>query len=148
MSLLGWEITINDLRCAMVSRGLHNGEYVLHFEEEFATLAQLKAVPWANPTVEVVSATGTVLPSGYGFDLKGIEYDYGPGLWKVTVAVAEQYLGDVTAYAAQVEQLEAQLEQAQTDAATAQGEATQAQAAADEAQELLDIIVNGEEDAT
>ena len=144
MSLFGWEITVNDLRCAMVGRGLNNGEYVLYFEEEFAALAQLKAVPWENPTVEVVSEQGTILPSGYGYELKNINYDYGASLWKVTVAVADQYLGDVTGYVAQVDELETQLEAAEAAEAAAQAAAQEAQATATEAQEILDIIVEGE----
>lgn len=146
MSLLGHEITVNGLRCAMVTRGRENGAYTLTFEREFASLEQIEAVPWDNPTVEVVSALGTILPSGYGFEVTDIVYDYGPSCWKVSLAVSAQYLGDVTEYAAQIEQLQGQLETAQADAAAAQGDAAAAQATESEAQEILSIIVEGEDD--
>lgn len=151
MGLFGCELMINNLPCAMVTRCQTNGEYLLTFERSLVSLEQIEAVPWANPTITEVSSLGTALPTGYGFGLKDIAYEYAPDLWKVRLAVADQYLGDVTGYVAQVDELETQLEAAEAAEAAAQGEAAQAQAAAQEAQatateaqEILDIIVEGE----
>lgn len=152
MSLLGHEINVNGLRCAMVSRRA-TGQYALRFEREFASLEQLESIPWGNPTIEVVSPLGTTLPTGCGFELQDITLEYSCSCWVVTVALGTQYYGDVSSYVEQINTLEAQqdvleeqLAAAQADVAAAQGNAAEAQATATQAQEILSIILEGEDD--
>ena len=102
MSLYGNRIKIGGVTCGLVMRGVSNGRYLAVFEREFASLEQIEAIKWDPPTVE----GDTILPAGYGFEVKRIEYDMGTRSYTVHLQVAEQYLGDVAGYQSQVAELQ------------------------------------------
>ena len=102
MSLYGNKIKIGGVTCGLVMRGGSNGRYLAVFEREFASLEQIEAIKWDPPTVE----GDTILPAGYGFEVKRIEYDMGSRSYTVHLQVAEQYLGDVAGYQSQVAELQ------------------------------------------
>jgi len=103
MSLYGKKYKINGVPCGMILRGNVNGQYEAVFEREYASLEEIEAINWAQPTVEGDSP----LPAGYGFQVEDISYSSATRSYTVALQVAEQYLGDVTGYVAQVEELEA-----------------------------------------
>lgn len=102
MSLYGNKIKIGGVTCGLVMRGGSNGQYLAVFEREFASLEQIEAINWDQPTVE----GDTILPAGYGFEVKQIEYAMGTRSYTVLLQVAEQYLGDVAGYQSQVTELQ------------------------------------------
>ena len=102
MSLYGKKLKIGGLVCGLVLRGPSNGHYTAVFEREFASLEQLEAIDWSRPKIE----GECILPAGYGFERTGIRYVDSNKTWEVELRVAEQYLGDVTGYVAQVKELE------------------------------------------
>lgn len=120
MSLYGTGLTIGGVTCGMVLRGSANGRYIAVFEREYASLEDIEAIDWSQP--EVVGEC--VLPAGYGFTVADITYAHSEHSYKVALDVAEQYLGDVTGYTAQVSQLQEQLTEAQAETAAAQGQVT------------------------
>ena len=76
-----------------------------------------------------------ILPAGYGFTVKDIQYSAATRSYQVVLQVGTQYLGDVTGYQAQVTQLQGTItEQAGTiqtqQDAIAEKESTIAQQAA------------------
>lgn len=103
MSLYSKTAKIDGLRFGLVMRGAANGSYVIVFERECATLEQIEAVNWAKPTIE----GDTILPKDYGFEVDGITYASSDKSYRVSVRVARQYLGDVTAYQEQIAELQA-----------------------------------------
>ena len=103
MSLYGKRRKVGGLWAGPVMRGASNGEYTVLYEREFASLEQIEAVDWARLTVE---GEETVLPRGYGYQVTRIEYESNLRSYRVTLRVAEQFLGDVTGYQAQVKELE------------------------------------------
>lgn len=107
MALYGKNITIDGIPCGMLTRGVANGEYLAVFEREHASLEQVEGINWARPTVKYKRACDRILPEGYGFQVQRIAYDSGCRTWTVTFRADRQYLGDVTGYAAQVEELTA-----------------------------------------
>ena len=102
MSLYGSKFKIGGLSCGLVLRGSVNGEYRAVFEREYASLEQIEALNWDPPTIE----GECVLPAGYGFTVKDIQYSAATRSYTVVLQVAEQYLGDVTGYQAQVAELQ------------------------------------------
>lgn len=102
MSLYGNKIKIGGVTCGLVMRGGSNGRYLAVFEREFASLEQIEAIKWDPPTVE----GETILPAGYGFEVKQIDYAMGTRSYTVHLQVAEQYLGDVAGYQSQVAELQ------------------------------------------
>lgn len=138
MSNFGESWRIDGITAAYVTRGQENGVYQVLFERCHAELPAIEAIRWDHPTVEPLrpDVAGMVgLPAGCGFTVTDITYDHISQSYTVTVQVAEQYLGDVTGYQAQVAELEGQVAQAQTqtEEALAQAETAQAQAEAAEA---------------
>lgn len=117
MRLYGDKIKIGGVTCGLVMRGGSNGRYMAVFEREFATLEQIEAISWDPPTV----VGECVLPAGYGFTVQDIQYNNATRSYTVYLQVAEQYLGDVAGYAAQVAQLEDTVAQ---QSATIQGQET------------------------
>lgn len=113
MSLFGTEVKINGIPCAMIRRGMQNGEYRLIFEREFASLEQLEAINWRRPKL----SGPCTLPAGYGFELKNINYYMSDKTWEVTLTVREQYLGDVTGYQENVDTLKAEKTRLEADIA-------------------------------
>jgi len=103
MSLYAVQTKIDNVPCAMVLRGTANGQYQAVFERERASLEEIEAINWAQPTIEGDSP----LPAGYGFQVEDISYSSATRSYTVALQVAEQFLGDVTGYVAQVEELEA-----------------------------------------
>lgn len=101
MSLYSKTAQIDGLRFGLVMRGASNGVYEIVFERECASLEQIEAVNWAKPTIE----GNTILPKDYGFEVEGINYSSHDKSYRVTVRVARQYLGDVTAYQEQIDEL-------------------------------------------
>lgn len=102
MSLYGKSVEISGIPCSLITRGTKNGEYLVIFEREFASLEQIEAINWRRPKL----SGPCELPVGYGFDVKNIEYSMGTKSYAVTLTVREQYLGDVTGYQARVAELE------------------------------------------
>lgn len=135
MSLYGETWRIDGVSVGMILRGSANGHYKVVIEREFAELAQIEAIHWEKPTVEHLRTDRpeeTGLPEGYGFQVVDITYDHAARSYTVELQTAEQYLGDVTGYQAQMAQMQAQMEELTQQAAAAQ---TQAQQAVQEAQE-------------
>lgn len=107
MSLYGNKIQIDGVSCGLVMRGSVNGQYLVVFERELATLEQVEAIHWERPTIE----GDCILPAGYGFTVSDIRYSAATRSYTVVLQVGEQYLGDVTAYQSQVAQLESTVAQ-------------------------------------
>ena len=109
MSNLGKRLTFDGVPAAYVTRGTQNGRYRITFERSVATLEQIEKINWARPVVEKLPGyeKEPSLPEGYGFDVVNIGFDYGNGIYRVEVATAQQYLGDVTEYQEQIAALEA-----------------------------------------
>lgn len=98
---------IDDVPVAMVMRTGKNGRYTVLVERCRATLEQIEAIDWSHPTITAgKEQPGLGLPEGYGFELVSIEYSSVSDNYTITVAVAKQFLGDVTGYVAQVEELQ------------------------------------------
>lgn len=111
MSLYGSKIQIDGVACGLVMRGGINGQYLVVFERELATLEQVEAINWERPTIE----GDCILPVGYGFRVSDIRYSAATRSYTVVLQVGEQYLGDVTAYQSQVAQLESTVAQQRTE---------------------------------
>ena len=102
MSLYGSSIRIDGIPCGLVMRGSGNGQYLVVFERELASLEQVEAIHWDKPSIEGES----ILPVGYGFVVSDIRYTAATRSYTVVLQVGEQYLGDVTGYQSQVAELE------------------------------------------
>lgn len=102
MSLYGSKIQIDGVSCGLVMRGSSNGQYLVVFERELATLEQVEAINWEQPSIE----GECILPVGYGFTVSDIRYSAATRSYTVVLQVGEQYLGDVTGYQSQVAELE------------------------------------------
>lgn len=103
MSMYGIEAHICGVPCAMVLRGSANGHYQAVFERERASLEEIEAINWAQPIIE----GDTLLPAGYGFTVEDITYSSSTRSYTVSLKVAEQFLGDVAGFQAQVDELTA-----------------------------------------
>ena len=103
MSLYGVEAHICGVPCAMVLRGGGNGRYTAVFERERASLEEIEAIDWARPVI----SGNCYLPAGYGFTVTDISYSSGTRSYTVSLKVAEQFLGDVAGFQAQVDELTA-----------------------------------------
>ena len=102
MSLYGSSIRIDGIPCGLVMRGSGNGQYLVVFERELATLEQVEAIHWEQPSIE----GECILPVGYGFVVSDIRYTAATRSYTVVLQVGEQYLGEVTGYQSQVAELE------------------------------------------
>lgn len=129
-SIYGSPIQISGVPCGLVTRGVSNGRYLAVFEREFASLEDIEAIPWDKPSI----AGECILPAGYGFTVADIHYRANTRSYIVELQVAQQYLGDVAGYEAQVTELESQVSQQQA-AIQEQAGTIQAQAAALEEKE-------------
>ena len=103
MSMYGIEAHICGVPCAMVLRGSANGYYEAVFERERASLEEIEAINWAQPIIE----GSCRLPIGYGFTAQDISYSSNTRSYTVFLKVAEQFLGDVAGFQAQVDELTA-----------------------------------------
>lgn len=107
MSLYGEKFKIGGLSCGLVLRGSANGEYRVVFEREYASLEQIEALEWDPPVLE----GACILPVGYGFTVKDIQYSAATRSYHVVLQVGKQYLGDVTGYQAQVTELQGTIQE-------------------------------------
>ena len=107
MSLYGDKFKIGGLSCGLVLRGGANGEYRVVFEREYASLEEIEALNWDPPTIE----GECILPAGYGFTVKDIQYSAATRSYHVVLQVGTQYLGDVTGYQAQVTELQGTIQE-------------------------------------
>ena len=117
MSLYGNGIQISGVTCGMVMRGSSNGKYLAVFEREFASLEDIEAIPWDKPDIQ----GECILPAGYGFTVADIRYSAATRSYTVELQVAQQYLGDVAGYQAQVSELEGQVADLQAKAQDVEG---------------------------
>lgn len=137
MSKFGETWRIDGVTAAYIAASPANGQYQVVFERSSAELTDIEGINWESPIVEPLRADCpalTGLPQGYGFTVTDITYDHSSRSYTVTVQVAKQYLGDVSAYTAQVSELEQQLSDLTEQMADAQAQAEQAQAQVIEAQ--------------
>lgn len=137
MSKFGETWRIDGVTAAYIAAGPANGQYQVVFERSSAELTDIEGINWESPIVEPLRADCpalTGLPQGYGFTVTDITYDHSSRSYTVTVQVAKQYLGDVSAYTAQVSELEQQISDLTEQMADAQAQAEQAQAQVIEAQ--------------
>ena len=111
MSLYGVEAHICGVPCAMVLRGSGNGHYLAVFERERASLEEIEAIHWEKPVID----GECYLPAGYGFTVTDISYSSGTRSYTVSLKVAEQFLGDVAGFQAQVDELTASAAAAQAE---------------------------------
>lgn len=102
MSLYGSSVRIDGIPCGLVMRGSGNGQYLVVFERELATLEQVETIHWEQPSIE----GECILPVGYGFVVSDIRYTAATRSYTVVLQVGEQYLGDVTGYQSQMAELE------------------------------------------
>lgn len=116
MSLYGNHIQISGVTCGMVMRGSSNGKYLAVFEREFASLEDIEAISWDKPDIQ----GDCILPAGYGFTVADIQYAAATRSYTVELQVAQQYLGDVAGYEAQVSELEGQVADLQAKAQDAE----------------------------
>ena len=107
MSLYGEKFKIGGLSCGLVLRGSANGEYRVVFEREYASLEQIEALEWDPPILE----GECILPEGYGFMVKDIQYSAATRSYHVVLQVGTQYLGDVAGYQAQVTELQGTIQE-------------------------------------
>ena len=105
MSFYGNRCHIGGVPCGMVLRGAANGEYRAVFEREFASLEDIEGIQWDRPQIQ----GECLLPAGYGFTVRDIQYSAATRSCTVVLQVAEQYLGDVAGYQSQVSELEEDL---------------------------------------
>lgn len=107
MSLYGDKFKIGGLSCGLVLRGGTNGEYRVVFEREYASLEEIEALNWDPPTIE----GECILPAGYGFTVKDIQYSASTRSYHVVLQVGTQYLGDVAGYQAQITELQGTIQE-------------------------------------
>ena len=93
----------------MVLRGAANGEYRAVFERESASLEEIEGIRWDRPQIQ----GECILPTGYGFTVRDIQYSAPARSYTVVLQVAEQYLGDVAGFQAQLGELEETLQEKQ-----------------------------------
>ncbi len=126
MSHYGICAKINGVPCGLILRDpTRNGRYQAVFEREFASLEEIEAIDWARPEVEVLKEPA-VLPEGFGFEVVRITYDSGTRAYTVELNTAEQFLGDVSGYQAQVAELREQAASAQARAEEMAGQVSEA----------------------
>lgn len=140
MSLYSKKAKIDGLELGLVMRGTDNGQYMIVFERECATLEQIEAINWEHPNLE----GDCILPAGYGFEVEGVTYSSSDKSYRVTVRVARQFLGDVTGYQEQIEDLRSRNEQIVGELLTLQG---QLAGARDQLAEARDQLAEADETA-
>ena len=107
MSKLGTRWEIDGIPAAFITRSAVNGHYCITFERENATLEQIEQIQWVKPTIVRLTdhENELGLPEGYGFEVTDIRYQHSGRYFTVEVRTAQQYLGDVTGYQAQIDAL-------------------------------------------
>lgn len=107
MSKLGKRWEMDGVPAAFITRSTVNGHYCITFEREEASLEQIEQIQWAKPTIVRLTdyEEELGLPEGYGFEITDIRYQHSGRYFIVEVRTAQQYLGDVTGYQAQIDTL-------------------------------------------
>ena len=107
MSKLGVRWEIGGVPAAFITRGAANGRYCVTFERDTASLEQIEQIDWSSPVIQrLTDQVGEPgLPEGYGFQVADIRYQHASRCFVVEVQTAQQYLGDVTSYQAQIDAL-------------------------------------------
>ena len=97
MSLYPNKIQVDGVPCGLILRGSANGTYLA------------EQIDWSRPAVVGESP----LPAGYGFQVRDIRYAHATRSYTVLLQTAEQYLGDVAGFQAQLGELEETLQEKQ-----------------------------------
>lgn len=107
MSKLGVRWEIDGVSAAFITRGTTNGRYCVTFERSEVTLEQIEAINWEAPSMKRMTDAENELelPNGYGFTLVDLRYQHSTQLFIAELQTAQQYLGDVTEYQAQIQAL-------------------------------------------
>ena len=107
MSNLGIRWEIDGVPAAFITRSAANGRYRVTFERSEATLEQIEQINWSAPALINISGSEQeqILPAGYGFILADLRYQHANRIWIAELQTAQQYLGDVTGYQAEIQQL-------------------------------------------
>ena len=126
MSHYGVCAKIGGVPCGLILRDpMWNGRYQVVFEREFASLEEIEDIDWIRPEMATLSGPA-VLPEGFGFEVVRITYDSGTRAYTVELKTAEQFLGDVSGYQAQVAELREQAASAQARAEEMAGQVSEA----------------------
>lgn len=127
MSKLGKRWEFDGVPAAFVTRSAVNGHYCITFEREEASLEQIEQINWSRPAIQRLTDRQDELglPEGYGFELTDVRYQHAGRYFVAEVRTASQYLGDVSAYQAQIAELNEKLaeQQAALEAQSAQADA-------------------------
>ena len=107
MSKLGIRWEIDGVPAAFITRGTTNGHYRVTFERSETGLEQIEQINWSHPTLTNLSGSEQEqgLPAGYGFVLTDLRYQHANRIFIAELQTAQQYLGDVTGYQAEIQQL-------------------------------------------
>ena len=105
MSKLGIRWEIDSVPAAFFTRGAVNGRYCVTFERTEATLEQIEQINWATPTLTRITESEDEmgLPVGYGFELTDLRYQHAGRIFVAELQIAQQYMGDVTAYQEEIQ---------------------------------------------
>lgn len=105
MSKLGIRWEIDSVPAAFITRGAVNGRYCVTFERTEATLEQIEQINWATPTLTRITESEDEmgLPVGYGFELTDLRYQHAGRIFVAELQIAQQYMGDVTAYQEEIQ---------------------------------------------
>ena len=105
MSKLGIRWDIDSVPAAFITRGAVNGRYCVTFERTEATLEQIEQINWATPTLTRITESEDEmgLPVGYGFELTDLRYQHAGRIFVAELQIAQQYMGDVTAYQEEIQ---------------------------------------------
>ena len=127
MSKLGKRWEFDGVPAAFVTRSAVNGHYCITFEREEASLEQIEQINWSRPAIRRLTDRQDELglPEGYGFELTDVRYQHAGRYFVAEVRTASQYLGDVSAYQAQIAELNGKMaeQQAALEAQSAQADA-------------------------
>ena len=127
MSKLGKRWEFDGVPAAFVTRSAVNGHYCITFEREESSLEQIEQINWSRPAIRRLTDRQAELglPEGYGFELPDVRYQHSGRYFVAEVRTASQYLGDVSAYQAQIAELNEKLaeQQAALEAQSAQADA-------------------------
>ena len=104
MSKLGKRWEFDGVPAAFVTRSAVNGHYCITFEREESSLEQIEQINWSRPAIRRLTDRQDELglPEGYGFELTDVRYQHAGRYFVAEVRTASQYLGDVSAYQAQI----------------------------------------------
>lgn len=113
MSKLGIRWEIDGIPAAFITRSTTNGRYRVTFERSEAGLEQIEQIDWSHPTLTNLSGSEQEqgLPTGYGFVLTDLRYQHANRIFIAELQTAQQYLGDVTGYQAEIQQLNEAIQQ-------------------------------------